>query len=113
VFYHITFQQLATFFAVAERLNVTETADALYISQSALSKTISRLEASMGLKLFDRNNRGLNLTAEGAFLLNKLRPLYNGMCGHIEQPGPGKARGKKQYASGIPVLMTQAKTMIK
>lgn len=84
MFYQITFQQLATFFAVAERLNVSETADALFTSQSALSKTISRLEASMGIKLFERNNRGLTLTAEGAYLFNKIRPLYNGISGHIE-----------------------------
>lgn len=82
--YNITFQQLSTFFAVAEHLNITETANALYISQSALSKTIQRLEDGMGIKLFIRSNRGLTLSKEGEFLYAKLRIPYNTMCKNIQ-----------------------------
>lgn len=82
--YNITFQQLATFFSVAERLNISETANAMYISQSALSKTIQRLEEGLNLKLFVRSNRGLSLTKEGEFLRNKLRSSYDSMCKNIE-----------------------------
>jgi len=83
--YNITFQQLATFFAVADHLNISETANAMYISQSALSKTIHRLEAGLDLKLFIRSNRGLALSKEGEFLLSKLRAPYNAMCKSIQQ----------------------------
>ncbi|QDR83476.1 LysR family transcriptional regulator [Sporomusa termitida] len=82
--YNITFLQIATFFAVAERLNVSKTADAMYISQPALSKTIHRLEEGIGLKLFARSNRGLVLTKEGEYLYLKMRSSYNSMCKHIE-----------------------------
>ena len=78
--YNITFQQLETFFAVAERLNISDTANAMYISQSALSKTIHRLEDGLGLKLFNRSNRGLTLTKEGEYLYNEMRTPYNTMC---------------------------------
>lgn len=81
--YNITFQQLETFFAVAERLNISETANSMYISQSALSKTIHRLEEGLGLKLFLRSNRGLMLTKEGEYLYNELRGPYGTMCKNI------------------------------
>jgi DNA-binding transcriptional LysR family regulator len=82
--YNITFQQIAIFLAVAERLNVSETASALYTSQSALSKTIHRLEESLNLKLFVRSNRGLALTREGKFLYTKLQDPYSMMCKNIQ-----------------------------
>jgi DNA-binding transcriptional LysR family regulator len=82
--YNITFQQIAIFLAVAERLNVSETASALYTSQSALSKTIHRLEESLNLKLFVRSNRGLALTKEGNFLYSKLQDPYSAMCKNIQ-----------------------------
>ena len=83
--YNITFQQIATFFAVADHLNISETANAMYISQSALSKTIHRLEEGLDIKLFIRSNRGLTLSKEGEFLYSKLRTPYNNMCKNIQQ----------------------------
>jgi DNA-binding transcriptional LysR family regulator len=83
--YNITFQQIATFFAVADHLNISETANAMYISQSALSKTIHRLEDGLGMKLFIRSNRGLTLSKEGEFLYSKLRAPYTNMCKNIQQ----------------------------
>jgi hypothetical protein len=55
----------------------------MYISQSALSKTIHRLEEGLGLKLFLRSNRGLMLTKEGEYLYNELRGPYGTMCKNI------------------------------
>lgn len=83
--YNITFQQIATFFAVADRLNISETANTMYISQSALSKTIHRLEDGLDMKLFIRSNRGLALSKEGEFLYTKLRAPYSNMCKNIQQ----------------------------
>ena len=74
---NITFQQLEAFLTAAERLSLTEAASALYISQSALSKTITRLETSTGLRLFNRENRGVSLTAEGKFLYSSIKEPAN------------------------------------
>ena len=81
--YKITFQQLGIFFTIAQRLNITETANVMYISQSSLSKTIHRLEKALGLQLFLRNNRGLMLTKEGEYLYSNLRGPYDTMCNNI------------------------------
>ena len=98
--YNITFQQIATFFAVADHLNISETASAMYISQSALSKTIHRLEDGLGMKLFIRSNRGLTLSKEGEFLYTKLRAPYNNMCKNIQQAKD--LRKKKMLRVGYP-----------
>lgn len=82
--YNVMFKHLAAFFAVAERLNVSATASALFISQSALSKTIQRLEEGLDVRLFERSNKGLSLTKEGEFLYAKLQPSYNLMCKNIQ-----------------------------
>lgn len=58
-------QDLHIFLELAERLNYTETADALYMTQSGLSKNIMRLEKDLGVKLFDRGPHKVELTLCG------------------------------------------------
>ena len=73
----ITLQQIETFLAVAEHLNFSEAAKAMYISQPALSKIILRLEICVGAPLFIRKSHGVELTNQGEFLYYELRPLYH------------------------------------
>lgn len=60
---------LREFIAVAETKSFDKAAEALYISQSNLSKHIRRLEEQFGVVLFDRNSRHVDLSAAGAVLL--------------------------------------------
>lgn len=53
------------FKVVADMENITKAAKTLYISQPALSKSISRLEASLGVSLFERRRGRLNLSPMG------------------------------------------------
>lgn len=48
--------------AIAEYQNMTKAAEALYISQPALTKSLNLLEAELGVKLFDRNISPIRLT---------------------------------------------------
>ena len=50
---------------LSEKLNYTNASKELFISQSALSKSISRLEKKLGFPLFVRNTREVELTAAG------------------------------------------------
>lgn len=61
----MTFAQLEYFLKIAETLNFTEAAKALYISQPALSKQISLLEEEIDTKLFIRTSRKVVLTTAG------------------------------------------------
>lgn len=56
---------LAVFISVAETLNFSRSADALHMSVSAVSRTVSRLEDEVGQPLFERDNRRVVLTAAG------------------------------------------------
>jgi DNA-binding transcriptional LysR family regulator len=56
---------LRGFVAVARRMSVTQAADDLHLTQSAVSRQLRALEEHLGLPLFLRKHRGLTLTSEG------------------------------------------------
>lgn len=61
-------RQLKYFVAVAEKLNFTEAAKTLFVAQSAVSQQISELERQLGMPLFTRNRRIVQLTPAGNVL---------------------------------------------
>lgn len=58
---------------VAEAGNITAAAQALFLSQSAVSQSIKQLETDLQTRLFARNSRGVTLTAEGKMLYEYVR----------------------------------------
>lgn len=58
---------------VADAGNITAAAQALYISQSAVSQSIKQLENELQTRLFSRNSRGVTLTGEGRMLYEYVR----------------------------------------
>jgi DNA-binding transcriptional LysR family regulator len=68
-------RQLRFFVTVAELMNVSRAAEALNISQSALSRQLQALEEEIGLRLFDRVGKRLVLTAEGEEMLPRVAGL--------------------------------------
>jgi DNA-binding transcriptional LysR family regulator len=60
------------FFEVAKNLSFSKAAEALYISQPAISKHIQSLEKSYKVSLFERKGNSVALTAEGRLLLEHL-----------------------------------------
>ena len=59
------------FTVVARELNITRAAEKLNMSQPALSNQIKALEEELGVQLFIRGKRHLELTEEGALLLRR------------------------------------------
>ena len=61
------------YFQMASRLkNITRAAERLRVSQPNITVAIKKLEAELGIQLFDRSQKQLALTPEGAVLLNRI-----------------------------------------
>ncbi|HDR9248979.1 LysR family transcriptional regulator [Burkholderia vietnamiensis] len=68
---------LRTFLTVTELSHFSRAADALHMSQPALSKQIGALEASLGGRLFERGRHGAELTAFGERFLPDAQALVH------------------------------------
>src|SRR5262245_41191793 len=68
-------RHLRYFVSVAERASVSRAAEDVHVSQPALSRQIRDLEAELGVRLFDRVGRRVELTAEGDDLLRHSRDV--------------------------------------
>ena len=53
---------------VAKTQNFTKAAKLLFISQPAVSQSMSQLESDLGTRLFTRTSKGVRLTSEGKLL---------------------------------------------
>jgi DNA-binding transcriptional LysR family regulator len=69
----MNFDELRWFVAVAETGRVTQAADELHISQPALSRALARMQAELGVSLFDRQGRTLRLNRYGELYLEHAR----------------------------------------
>src|SRR5690242_816330 len=66
-------RHLRYFVAIAEERSFTRAAERLWVAQPGLSTQIRRLEAELGLKLFERHTRGVDLTPAGELFLERAR----------------------------------------
>jgi len=85
--------QLKVFLEVARYLSFTEAADALNLTQPAVSAKLKSLEASLGVELFQRLGRKIKLTPVGTHLLERgpsLLALENRLAQEIEEFKQGK-----------------------
>jgi DNA-binding transcriptional LysR family regulator len=82
------------FYTVANTGNISKAAKELYISQPAISKSIQKLEDSVGCKLFFRSSRGVVLTEEG-------RLLYDHVSAAFETLTEGEEKLKRSIELGV------------
>lgn len=69
------FRQLQYLTAIAEYQSITKAAEALYISQSAMSHYVQKAEAELGVLLFDRSTTPITLTYAGQKYMESARKI--------------------------------------
>lgn len=84
---------LPAFEAAARLLSFTDAAEELHVTQAAVSHQIKQLEEAMGVRLFRRLNRALQLTEEGQTFLDVVRKALHDIA-------EGAERVKRQDATG-------------
>ena len=70
-------QGIQAFISVSETGSFSRAADALYLTQPAVSKRIQALEQSLGVALFDRIGKSVRLTEAGHALLPSCRRIID------------------------------------
>jgi DNA-binding transcriptional LysR family regulator len=72
----ITLRELRLVLAVARAGSILKAGNEVGLTQPALSKCISELEAKLGVRLFDRTNRGVVATPQGQIMLRRAAGVF-------------------------------------
>src|SRR6267378_2599952 len=78
---------LRVFEAAARHASFTKAAEELHVTQAAVSHQVKALEERLGVALFVRRPRGLEITGEGQALLPDLRDAFDRMTNALERVG--------------------------
>ncbi len=68
--------QLKTFYTLAQTRNYSNCAKRLFVTQSAVSHSIKKLEANIGHKLVEKKGSDFRLTREGDILLSSCQKIF-------------------------------------
>lgn len=71
----MTLQQLKYVITVAGKGSISEAAKSLFISQPSLTNSIKELEKEIGIRIFNRNNKGISISADGEEFLGYARQV--------------------------------------
>ena len=84
---------LRAFEAAARHASFTHAAEELHVTQAAVSHQVKALEERLGVALFVRRPRGLEITGEGQALLPDLRDAFDRMTQAMERVGRKSSAG--------------------
>ena len=76
---NINLNNYKIFYEVASHQSITDAANKLFLTQSAISKSIKKLESDLNTKLFYRNTKGIKLTEKGEELLYYVDKAFNSL----------------------------------
>lgn len=107
---NITLRQLRYFRALARHLHFTRAAEAMHVTQPALSMQIRALEQDVGAALVERTAAGIVLTPQGRALASHAEAVMAAMAGleqAMRQPGQGGRLMLGMIPTVAPYLLPQ------
>lgn len=94
------------YFQMASRLkNITRAAERLKVSQPNITVAIKKLEAELGIQLFDRSQKQLSLTPEGEVFLNRIELALRNIQDAVLEVNDYKQLQKGTIKIGIPPMI--------
>ena len=94
------------YFQMASRLkNITRAAERLRVSQPNITVAIKKLESELGIQLFDRSQKQLSLTPEGAVFLGRVEVALRSIQDAVLEVNDYKQLQKGTIKIGIPPMM--------
>jgi DNA-binding transcriptional LysR family regulator len=96
---------LESFIASAEEHSFSAAARRLGLTPAAVSKNVARLESALGVRLFQRSTRSLNLTEEGERLFRQAQSPWTALAQALDevQQGAGKPAGALKVGMALAV----------
>lgn len=107
-------RDLDTLMAVVQAGGMRKAAEALHMSQGAVSKAVAELESVLGVRLLDRTAKGVEPTSHGLALLRRGRVIFDELrqganeLNFLSEPGVGELRigvGESLAASVVPAVI--------
>lgn len=86
---------------IAETKSINKAAEKLFVGQSALSRAIKELEASLGVTLFERSAKGMFLTPDGEVFVRYANTVLKQVDAIENMFSEGKT-AKKQFSISVP-----------
>src|SRR5258708_34592284 len=96
---------LRAFEAAARHASFTHAAEELHVTQAAVGHQVKALEERLGVALFVRRPRGLEITGEGQALMPDLRDAFDRMTNALERVGRKATSGTLHVNSLAPVSL--------
>lgn len=98
-------RQLEYFHMASRMRNITRAAERLGVSQPNITVAIKKLEAELGVQLFDRRQKQLFLTAEGEVFLSRIDRALHHIQDAVMEVNDYKQLQKGSIKIGIPPMM--------
>lgn len=107
---HVELRQLRYFKAIADARSFVRGADHLHVAQSALSRSIAKLEEQLGRLLFIRHSGGVALTDAGIRLYEHVDHVLKGMQRLTDEMGANSQEPRGLISLGAPPSMQSTLT---
>ncbi|MQT91631.1 LysR family transcriptional regulator, partial [Pseudomonas helleri] len=105
----VTLRELRLLAAIAHSGSILKAAQEVGLSQPALSKALADLEETLGVRLFDRTNRGVEPTPHGSVFIRRALAVFDEMRRGVEEGVV--SRKPRNFRQPINMALSRARSM--